>query len=140
MPALSLYVDSALTTLATLPLAFTQDTLGAIQPHQRQFYLGSTDSLLKFEAGSAPGVDPITLQIVDTATGSGQPASAVKLATSQAGLTGATAGASLALGVQILSGVVNAVPVWVQFDDSTGAIAVDTALKLALNTLRVSAQ
>lgn len=140
MPALSLYVDSALTTLATPPLAFTQDNLGAIPPHQRQFYLGSTDSLLKFQADSAPGVDPITLQIVDTATGSGQPASAVKLATTQAGLAGATGGASLALGVQILSGVVNAVPVWVQFDDATGAIAVDTALKLALNTLRVSAQ
>lgn len=139
MPALNLYVDSALTTPATLPLSFTQDALGSMLPHQRLVYLGSVDSGLKFEAESDPGVDQIVLSISDSMPGSGQPTTAIKLATSALGLATATAGASLNLGTQMLSGVPNAVPIWIQFDDSTAVIAVDTALKIALNALRVSA-
>lgn len=56
MTTLNLYDDAALTTLATEPLAFVQDTLGAISPHQRRFYLGQPTSGYRFRANSDPGV------------------------------------------------------------------------------------
>jgi len=139
MAALNLYVDSALTTLATLPLVFTQDDAGVNPPHQRQFYLGSTDATgTVFEAASSPGLDQIVLSIADAAPGSGQPASAIKLATTSGGLASATGGASLNLGTSINSGVAGAKIVWVQFDDSTGTAATDNNISLAMNTLEVT--
>ncbi len=139
MPNLNLFTDSGLTTAATLPLAFAQDTLGVVTPHQRQFWLGSNDVSLKFRALSNPGVDQVQLQIVDTGSGTGQPASAIKLALTQGGLASATGGAALNLGVQVLSGVANALSVWVQFDDATAIVATDTAMKLQTNLLEVAA-
>jgi hypothetical protein len=65
--------------------------LGVITPHQRRFYLGNADGGYIFQAASDPGVDPITLSVVDAVPASGQPASAIKLATTQAGLAGAVA-------------------------------------------------
>lgn len=137
MTTLNLYDDAALTTLATEPLAFVQDTLGAISPHQRRFYLGQPTAGYRFQADSDPGVDAIELSIVDAVPASGQPATAIKLATTQAGLTGAVAGAALDLGATLLSGSANAVAIWVQFDDSTATVATDTDISLALNTLVV---
>lgn len=141
MTTLYLYDDAGLTTLATLPLAFTQDDLGVITPHQRRFYLGNADAGYIFQAASDPGVDPITLSVVDTVPASGQPASAIKLATTQAGLASATGGADLELAATILSGSVNAVQIWVQFDDATATatVATDTDISLALSTLTVTA-
>ena len=137
MTTLNLYDDAGLTTPATVPLAFAQDTLGAISPHQRRFYLGQPTSGYRFRADSDPGVDAIALSIVDAVPASGQPASAIKLATTQAGLSTATGGAALSLGATLLSGSANAVAIWVQFDDSTAAVATDTNISLALNTLIV---
>ena len=137
MTTLNLYDDSALTTLATEPLAFTQDVLGTITPHQRRFYLGQPTTGYRFRAHSDPGVDSIELSIVDAVPASGQPASAIKLATTQGGLASATGGAALDLGASILSGSANAVQIWVQFDDSTATVATDTNISLALNELRV---
>ncbi len=139
MTTLYLYDDAGLTTLATLPLAFTQDDLGVITPHQRRFYLGNADAGYIFQAASDPGVDPITLSVVDTVPASGQPASAIKLATTQAGLASATGGADLELAATILSGSVNAVQIWVQFDAATATVATDTDISLALSTLTVTA-
>ena len=137
MTTLNLYDDAALTTLATEPLAFVQDTLGAISPHQRRFYLGQATAGYRFRANSDPGVDSIELSIVDAVPASGQPATAIKLATTQAGLTGAVAGDPLDLGATLLSGSANAVQVWAQFDDATAAVATDTDVSLALNELLV---
>lgn len=139
MTTLYLYDDAGLTTLATLPLAFTQDDLGVIPAHERRFYLGNADAGYIFQAASDPGVDPITLSVVDAVPASGQPASAIKLATTQAGLAGAVGGADLELAATILSGAVNAVQIWVQFDDATAAVATDTDISLALSTLTVTA-
>lgn len=139
MTTLYLYDDAGLTTLATLPLAFTQDDLGVITPHQRRFYLGNADAGYIFQSASDPGVDPITLSVVDAVPASGQPASAIKLATTQAGLAGAVGGADLELAATILSGSVNAVQIWVQFDDATATVATDTDISLALSTLTVTA-
>ena len=139
MTTLYLYDDAGLTTLATLPLAFTQDDLGVITPHQRRFYLGNADAGYTFQAASDPGVDPITLSVVDAVPASGQPASAIKLATTQAGLASATGGADLELAATLLSGSVNAVQIWVQFDDATATVATDNNISLALSTLTVTA-
>ncbi len=139
MTTLYLYDDAGLTTLATLPLAFTQDDLGVITPHQRRFYLGNADEGYAYQAASDPGVDPITLSVVDAVPASGQPASAIKLATTQAGLATAVGGADLELAATILSGAVNAVQIWVQFDDATATIATDTDISLTLSTLTVTA-
>lgn len=139
MTTLYLYDDAGLTTLATLPLAFTQDDLGVISAHQRRFYLGNADAGYTFQAASDPGVDPITLSVVDAVPASGQPASAIKLATTQAGLAGAVGGADLELAATILSGSVNAVQIWVQFDDATATVATDTDISLAMSTLTVTA-
>jgi hypothetical protein len=137
MTTLNLYDDAALTTAATVPLAFAQDTLGAISPHQRRFYLGQATAGYRFRANSDPGVDSIELSIVDAVPASGQPATAIKLATTQAGLTGAVAGDPLDLGATLLSGSANAVQVWVQFDDATATVATDTDVSLAMNELLV---
>lgn len=134
---LSLYDDPDLLVEATVPLRFDQDTTGTLPPHQREFYLGCPDSGYRFRANSDPGVDDITLSIVDGAPSTGQPATAIKLATTQAGLSTATGGAALDLGATILSGASNAVEVWVQFDDATTAVGTDSSISLALNTLQV---
>lgn len=134
---LDLYDDPDLLVPATVPLRFDQDTLGTITPHQREFYLGCPDTGYRFQANSDPGVDEITLSIVDSVPATGQPATAIKLATSQGGLSSAVAGAALDLGATLLSGSANAVEIWVEFNDSTAVVATDTNIELALNTLRV---
>lgn len=137
MTTLNLYDDAALTTAATVPLAFAQDTLGAIAPHQRRFYLGNPDAGYRFRANSDPGVDSIEMSIVDAAPAGGQPDTCIKLATTQAGLSSAVAGDPLDLGATILSGAVNAVQIWVEFDDATATVGTDTDLSLTLNELVV---
>jgi hypothetical protein len=135
MPSVDLYIDSALTTLAAMPLTFAQDTAGATPPHQRVFYFVSKDTGLTFYAQSAPTVDLITISIEDASPGSGQPASAIKLATTQGGLASATGGAALEIGASFDSGVENAVTIWVQFDDTTATAATDTAISLICSDL-----
>lgn len=54
----------------------------------------------------------------------------IKLATTQAGLAGATPGAALSLGTAINSGAGSAVELWVQVDDANGVVTTDTELFL----------
>lgn len=139
MPSFDFYLDSTLTQKVTAlnPLAAAQDALGTLPPVDRQVWLGSTDTGLKARANSNPGVDMITVSVVDTASGSGEPATAVKLATSQGGLAGATPGASLTLGVQVNSGSANAVSFWVRLDDAVAVVGSYTDLKLQANQLKM---
>lgn len=139
MAELNLYLDASLTTPATVPLAFQQDDQGDTPAHQRQFFIGSTDETgTVFEAASDPGVDQITLSITDAASGSGQPASSIKLALTQVGLASATGGAALNLGTSIESGIAGAVEIWVQWDDSTETAATDTSLSIGLNEIAIT--
>lgn len=121
---LKFYHDSGLTSEVTVanPITASQDVAGTIGPVQKQVWVGSTTASRKFRANSNPGVDQIALSIVDAAAGSGEPATMMKLATTQAGLAGAVAGASLNLGTQILSGVANAISFWLEIDDQTAAV------------------
>jgi len=59
----------------------------------------------------------------------------IKLATTQAGLAGATAGAPLSLSTQILSGSANATSVWVRLDDATATVGTETELTLTTNSV-----
>lgn len=129
--SLTFYNDSGLTSPAT-SLAAVQANDGNSPAVDRVVYLGSTVAGKKFQASSNPGVTPVTVSIVDSAVGSGVEASHVKLALSAAGLNTATAGAPLGVGTQVLSGVANAVPIYVRVD--TPALANGTYNDLSLTT------
>lgn len=62
-------------------------------------------------------------------------AAEVKLAATEAGLTGATAGAPLTLSTQILSGSANAADIWVRLDDATATVGTETELTLTTNSV-----
>jgi hypothetical protein len=63
----------------------------------------------------------------------------VKLATTQAGLASATAGAGLNLGTTLLSGVGNATPVWVRVTNPDANIQDQTHLRPETNDVREDA-
>ena len=111
------YADSSLTVpLTSLEQAFTSD--GSDGAVDKLVYLGSTTSNKKLLAGSDPGVDPIQFTVVDANGATGQLAADIKLALSQADLDTATGGAALSGPAQILSGVAQALPVWIRLDPS----------------------
>lgn len=133
------YTDAALTTPLTGNIVATQNVDGSSDPVVHTLYVGSTTPSRQLEANSNPGVDQIVVSIEDAAPTTGHPVTDVKLALTQNGLAAATPGASLNLGTQILSGSVNAKPVWVQFDDSTLTVATSTEISIKTNSLRETA-
>lgn len=112
---LAFYQDSGMTS-ALSRLDATQSDDGASAAADRVVYLGSPISGYKFQAASAPGVDGITVGIIDSLTGLQIPATSIKLALTYGGLGAAVAGASIAIGTQILSGSANSVPIYVRID------------------------
>lgn len=132
---LKFYADAGLTTeLASLARSANSD--GSSGNVDAVIYIGSTAVGKTFRALSNPGVDQIVLSIADAASGSGHPASEVKLATSAGGLAAAVAGASLNLGTQILSGAGNAIAVYVRWLNTLVVPGVSTELSLSLNNLQ----
>jgi hypothetical protein len=110
------YLNSSLTTEVTmLSQVFGSDGLdGAID---KLVYIGSTASSKKMLAASNPGVDAIPIFIADDdGSGTGQAATGVKLALTQGDLDTAVAGAAIDGPAQILSGVAQALPVWIRRD------------------------
>ena len=132
---LQFYTDSGLTTPLSGPLTVTQAADGSTDPVDNVLYLGSTTASRKFQATSSPGVDQITISIADSASGTGHPASEVKLASTLIGLDSATGGAALSLGTEILSGVGNAKAIYIRVDDTTGVVGTSTELSLNTNNL-----
>lgn len=128
------YSDAALTTEITAPLAFSQSTPSPTAS-DKVVYLGSVASGKTAEAASDPGVDPILVSIIDSASGSGSPATDVKLALTSGGLATATAGAPLSIGTQITSGSANAKEIHILVLDSTGVVGTNTDLSLQTNYL-----
>lgn len=120
------YHDSALTEEVTAlnPLSATQG--GGLGPVDSVVYFGSTGTDLQLQAHSDPGVDPVQIEIYDSAGGSGAPATEFKLALSSGGLAGAVAGAALSLSHTLLSGVANAVPIHVRRTSALTAIGTYT--------------
>lgn len=133
------YSDAGLTVpLSRLEAA--QATDGSAGAVDRVVWLGSPVSGHAFQASSAPGVAPIIVSIADSLTGLQIPASSIRLAATSGGLSGATPGATLALGAEILSGVGNAAEVYVRIDAAAIAAGVYDNLSLrCVETLEVIA-
>lgn len=128
------FSDSALTTAISSPLQFIQ-AISSPTAEDNTIYFGSATASRVCEADSNPGVDAVTVSIVDSAGGSGSPATDVKLALSSGGLSSATGGATLALPETINSGSANAIPIYVRVLDSTHAGGLNLDLSLQTNTL-----
>lgn len=137
--SLKIYTDSGLTTELVGNIIATQNADGSTPPVQTQLFLGSVTAGMKFQADSDPGVDDIVVSIADAAPGNGHEPAEIKLATTSGGLAGATAGAALNLGVQLLSEVPNATEFWVEVDDATGTVGNSTELSLLTNLIVESA-
>lgn len=127
------FSDAALTTPISAPLLFNQ-VAGASVPDDKVVYYGGTTGY-QVKAKSDPGVDQITVSVVDAAGGSGSPAADVKLALTAGGLPGATGGAALNLGTVINGGAGNAVAVYIRVTDSTAVTGLNTDLSLTTNAL-----
>ena len=84
------------------------------------FYVGTPNAANQIQAASEPGVDPITVSIVDAAAGGGVEVADIKLATSQPDLNSAVAGNDLLLPATIAGGDTAAVPVWYRWGNSVG--------------------
>jgi hypothetical protein len=111
------YANASLTTALTeIGKAFYDDgSTGAIDV---LFYIGSTTASKKILAASDPGVDPIPISVVDSNGGMGQLAADIKLALTQGDLDTAVAGAAIDGPAQVLSGVPQALAVWMRLDPS----------------------
>jgi hypothetical protein len=119
------------------PITCTQNELGSLDPTQKQVWFGSTATGTQAQVDADPGVDSIVIDVVDANAGTGQPDTAVKLATSQGGLASATAGASLDTGATaVQSGTANAYTFWIEIDPSVLTAGTYTDLSLATQTLR----
>lgn len=127
--------DSALTQEITSmnPLEATQG--GGLGPVDAVVYFGSAVAGIKAQAESSPGVDPIQVEIYDSDSGTGAPASEFKLALSSGGLSSATAGAALALSHTVLSGVGNAVPIHVRRTSALVSVGTYTDVYLRTNLI-----
>lgn len=115
-----IYSDAALTT----PV---DDTTGlaasAITGNSTDgvFYVGVADTAAKLQAQSDPGIDQITVDIVDSNIVSGAADTEIKLALSSAGLDSAVAGATLSIGATINGGQANAVAVHWRWTNAAGS-------------------
>lgn len=133
--SLQLFEDAGLTTPKVGNIVATQAADGSTGPLIFTFYLGATVVGRKFEVQANPGVDDILLSVTDAAPGTGHATTEVKLASTLGGLTGATPGAPLNLGPQLLSGVVNATQIFIEIDDATGVVGTSTELALETQIL-----
>lgn len=128
------YADPALTTLLPSPLVFVQaDT--SPTPAVRTIWFGSPDASAKCQATASPGTASITVTPVDSASGTGSPASDIKLALSVDALATAVSGAALDLPDTVFGGSENAVAIVVQVLDSTHAGGAHLDLSLTTNPL-----
>lgn len=108
------YLNSSLTVeLTTLSQAFAED--GSDGAVDRLVYIGSVTTGKKLLAASDPGVDPIPIGVEDEdGDETGQSATGVRLALTQADLDTAVDGEAIDGPTQILSGVAQALPVWIR--------------------------
>lgn len=129
---LKFHADAGLAT-ALASQTYVRDSAGSSPADDRTFYLGSTVAGRTFSA--LDGVSDVFVEVVDSASGSGVPASAVKLALSAEGLDAAVAGAALNVGHTLLSGAPNSVAIHVRVLTGVLPIGVHADLKLATSGL-----
>lgn len=127
-----LYEDAALTTEFSGTLTLIHRTDLSDNPQDNVLYYGNIDEdpgdnqVLEQVEATNPGVNFITLSIVDSSVGSGHEASEITLAKTSGALSTNTAGASLDLGqddasigvIRLLSGVSAAQPVHIRVENA----------------------
>lgn len=131
------YYDAALTSEVN---AANPIEISAIYPGgpytDVQLWLGSATATNEVQAESDPGVDNISISIVDSDGALlGNETTAVKLATSQGGLSGASAGAALAVGATLYGGIAGAFPFWMRFDNAQALVGTYTDISLTTNSM-----
>lgn len=131
MPSFAFYADAGLTTTVGSVLDMAQSVDGSTGAVVHTVYYGSASVDRTLRAASDPGVDPIILSVVDSTPGSGSPVGDITLAL-EATFFGRAPGAPLSLGMQILGGVANAVPIYIRVLDSTATLGLNTDLSLAM--------
>ena len=108
----------------TIPFDDATNTLGASALNggsgDNVFYVGTENIGDVVQAASDPGVDPITVSIVDATPGADVDAVDIKLAISQANLNSAVGGDPLNLPATINGGSAGASPVWYRWANDTG--------------------
>lgn len=134
--AFQFYTDAALTSPQVGNLIAAQKSDGSTGMVPFQLWLGDDDPAWKYQTDINPGTDDIQIDVVDSALGTGNPATDVKIAVDQPGLDGATPGAPLIIGPQIVGGSVNAQQVWIGVEDSTSVVGTSTELSCRTNDLR----
>lgn len=133
------YSNASLTTaLTSIGKAFKDD--GSTGPVDVIFYIGSTTASKKILAASDPAIDAIPISVADSNGGTGQLATDIKLALSQGDLDTAVAGAAIDGPVQVLSGVPQALPVWMRLDPSNLAAGVYDDLSIEIGPVVERAQ
>ena len=109
--SLAFFLDSGLTVpLQELSVAVAE---GAGTEVNRVVYIGDPMPGREYLNAQSPGVDPVQVEVVSAVPG-GISGSDFKLSTTAAGLDAAAQGSAVNIGVSILSGVDNAVPLFVQ--------------------------
>lgn len=125
------YFNSSKTLPISTAAVFSMNADGSTGPVDTILYLGSTEASRRAQAASNPGVDLLSVSIVDSNPTAGQPVSAVKLALTAAGLDAAGAGATLNLGITELLSEASGFPIHVRVTDQTNVVGnyADLALK-----------
>lgn len=91
------------------------------------------NGVIKMEAYSNPGTDDLVISIADASVGSGHEADEITLATTAAALDTNTAGASLSLGTQLLSGVSNRQEIHIRVENAVTSVGNSTELSSGIN-------
>jgi hypothetical protein len=133
---IAIFHDAAGTSPVTAgnPLTAAPDASSSAAGQQK--WIGSTGSGIKHRRKTLPGVNQLQLSVTDANDASGLAVTDVRFALTEAGLTSATWGASLNLGVEILSGVANMVSFWYQVKDSVAAVAQYSDLSISILDVR----
>jgi len=130
-PTFKLYSDAALTSEITL-LTFT--TIPAVTVNQdKSFFIGST-AVSKKLVNVNDLANQIVITFEDTNIGNGVAATDFVLANSQLGLDGSLV-QSLNIGTELLSGVANAIEIFVRFTPPFAFEGIDTDLRLSMPDL-----
>ena len=139
MAGWKLYTDSACTTEFANPLQLVHRTDLSDNPQDTLLYYANIDDdtgdngTIQKQAESNPGTDDIVLSIVDASVGSGHEADEITLATTAAALDTNTAGASLSLGTQLVSGVTNKQEIHIRVENAVTTAGSSTELSVDIN-------
>lgn len=130
------YTDANLTTPLNGNLIASQNYDGTTDPIVFTLYFGSPAAGKIAYNKTNQGVATLVAEVIDSAPGSGHAATEVKLAATLGDLATATPGTALTLGTQVLSGIANKKPIYIQVDDATGVIGNAVELSVQVRNVR----